>query len=414
MTASLGETTDPKALVPGNPDGLEKKVDDFRKVGEHCVSVRDDLGKVDVGDWSGNAGEAFRVAFGQEPPKWTTVGRSLDSATKALTEYADTLRWAQNRAAEAIALWEKGEQQARQTATHAEATAADVEQAGEGYRRQAREVLASAREQLTAAGSQAAGAIRGGSQQPGALDSLVEAVTSGWSMKGKASASGPDAGVSASWPKSEKLGELKAFAELAKASAEGSIKNGPLELSGKAAATVAAEASLSGGLTNEGLAVKAEALAGGKASAEGKTEIGPYAGANAKVEAFAGAKAGAGIRAGMDGLHASADAFAGGKVSAKAGGDIGGLGINATAEGWAGAGAEAGVHFGPDQNGTWRIGANAGAAVGLGGKLGFEVTVDPKDIAATAGDAAEFVGDAAQGVGDTAESAWNTATGWVG
>lgn len=124
-----------------------------------------------------------------------------------------------------------------------------------------------------------------------------------------------------------------------------------------------------------------------------------------------GAKASASGSVGADGLHANAGAFAGAKATGKVGGDVGGIGLNATAEGWAGAGAEAGVDFGPDQNGKWHVGASAGISPALGGKVGVELTVDPKDVAATATDAAQFAEDAAQNVGETASSTWDTVTG---
>ncbi|NYH78421.1 hypothetical protein FHR84_001746 [Actinopolyspora biskrensis] len=244
--------------------------------------MRDDLGKMDVGDWEGGAADSFRASFSKEPPKWMAVRDSLNSASGALLDYAETLRWAQNKAGEAVTLWEKGEAEAQRSPsrTHAANASSSAAQAGDQYREQARELLSHARRELDAAGTRAVAKIRGGAQSPGALDSMVEAITEGWSAKGKTSASGPDAGWSASWPKGEKMGELKAFAQLAKASAEGSLSNGPFKLSGKAAATVAAEASLSGAVTNEGIAAKAEVMAGGKATAQGKAELGPYTGYN--------------------------------------------------------------------------------------------------------------------------------------
>lgn len=416
--AALGETTDVEALIPGFPDHLEDKAAGLRKEADRFTAAGDDLRRVDVGGWWGEAGDAFRETFSKEPPKWFALRDSLDAAAGALTAYANTLRWAQNQAAEAVTLWEKGESATRQAMTRHETFVAQVpfSDPGEQYRQQAREIVTGAREELDAAGTRAAAAIRGDGGKPGALDKLINSVTDGWSSRGKAEGSGPNAGVSASWPKGSKMGELKAFAELAKASAQGSVGNDYVQLSGKAAATVAAEASVAGGVTNEGISGKAEVMAGAKASAQGKAEFGPYAGYNGKVEGFAGASASASASAGLGGLNANASAFAGAKVVAKAGGDIAGIGLNATAEGWAGAGAEAGVNFGPDENGTWHIGVSAGAAPGLGGKLGVELTVDPDDVAETAGDAAQFVGNAAantgEAVGDFAASASDTVTFW--
>ncbi|MDR7302620.1 putative T7SS-secreted protein [Haloactinomyces albus] len=414
----LGETSDPKALIPGSPNIIEDKVAALRKQGERYAAITDELRGVDVGNWWGQAGEAFWSMFSKEPPKWTAVGDSLASTSGALTEYAGTLRWAQGQAAEAIALWEKGEASTHRAMAQYKETSAQApfSDPGEQYRRQAQELLTGAREKLDAAGTHAAAAIRGDGTKPGALDHLVDEITGGWSAKGKAEASGPNAGVAAAWPKGSKMGELKAFAELAKASAQGSAGNDYVQLSGKAAATVAAEASLAGQVNNEGIGAKAEVKAGAKASAQGKVDFGPYAGYNGKVEAFVGASASASASVGLDGLKANAGAFAGAKATGKVGGDIGGIGLNVTGEAWAGPGAEPGVRLGPDENGTWHIGANAGVSPIVGGKLGFELTVDPDDVAQTATDAAQFVGNAAANTGeaidDFATSTYDSLNPW--
>jgi hypothetical protein len=144
-------------------------------------------------------------------------------------------------------------------------------------------------------------------------------------VAGKAQASGPKAGFEMSGPKDGKLGELKAYAELAKASAEGSISNQFLTVKGKAEAGIGAEATAAASFTNEGLKAEVEASAGAKASAEYRVDAGPL-GYGAKAEGFAGAQAGAGLTAGKDGLEGKAEAFAGAKGSVRGQADIGGIG----------------------------------------------------------------------------------------
>lgn len=416
--AGLGGTTDPRALVPGDPGGIEDKAATLRKEAESYGTAKDDLRTVDTGNWWGQASTAFWDVVSKEPPKWSAVCDSVDTTSGALTEYAGVLRWAQEQASEAVGLWERGEEATRQAAADRSGSSSSTQASdpGDQYRQRAQALLANAREQLAAAATRAAGVIRGDGSNAGALDHFVDEITGGWKSKGSADVSGPTAGVSASGPQGSKMGELKAFAELAKAEAKGSVGNEYVQLSGKAAATVAAEASLAGAVNNEGVSAKAEVMAGAKASAQGKVEFGPYAGYNGKVEGFAGASASASASAGLGGLNANAEAFAGAKAKGQIGGDVAGIGLNATAEGWAGAGASAGVNFGPDQNGTWHIGVNAGVAPGLGGKLGVELTVDPDDVAATATDAAKFVGDATaatgEAIGDAASDAYDTATFW--
>ncbi|MDQ0941819.1 hypothetical protein [Streptomyces sp. V1I1] len=225
--------------------------------------------------------------------------------------------------------------------------------------------------------------------------------TDGWVSEGEAEASGPGVGTSATGPDAAagKLAEAEAHADLGRASAEGSLTNGPMKLAGEAEAYVGAKASAAGGITNEGVKGEAAAFAGAEASAKGTADAGPV-GVYGRAETKAGAEAGINAGAGLEGLQAGAEAFAGAKAGVAGGADIGGIGAGATAEGWAGIGAEAEATFGKGTDGKWHIGAKTGVAVGLGGEVGFEVTVDPGKIADTASDAADAVGDAAGAVGD--------------
>ncbi|MFE1784794.1 hypothetical protein ACFW9F_19980 [Streptomyces sp. NPDC059506] len=217
----------------------------------------------------------------------------------------------------------------------------------------------------------------------------------GWVAEGDSDASGPGAKASASGPdtKSGKLGEAKANADLGRAEAEGKLTNGPMQLAGEAEAYAGAKASAAGGITNEGIKGEAGVFVGGQAEASGRADAGPV-GVYGRAEAKAGAEAKASAGIGLDGLHAGAEAFAGAKAGIAGGADIGGIGVGATAEGWAGPGVGAEATFGKDQEGKWRIGAKAGAAPGLGGAVGFEVTIDPGKVADTVSDAADAVGDA--------------------
>jgi hypothetical protein len=225
--------------------------------------------------------------------------------------------------------------------------------------------------------------------------------TDGWVSEGEAEASGPGVGTSTAGPDAAggKLAEAEAHADLGRAGAEGSLTNGPFKLAGEAEAYVGAKASAAGGVTHEGAKGETNGFAGAEASAKGTADAGPV-GVYGRAETKAGVEAGVSAGAGLDGLHAGAEAFAGAKAGAAGGADIGGIGAGATVEGWAGAGAEAEATFGKGTDGKWHIGAKTGVALGLGGEVGFEVTVDPGKVADTASDAANAVGDAAEWVGD--------------
>jgi hypothetical protein len=227
--------------------------------------------------------------------------------------------------------------------------------------------------------------------------------TNGWVSEGKASATGPDAGFTATGPKYGKEGTLKAYADLFHASAEGSLTKGRLNLSGVSNIYGGARATANYGLTDKGLVAKAEASAGLRALAEGRVQYG-HVGGYGRTEGFAGAEAGVNAGVGLEGLNVGAKAFAGGKVGAAGGVEVAGIGAGATAEGWYGAGAEAKLTLGKGDDGKFHIGAEAGLALGLGGSVGFEFTVDPKKVGDAASDAADVIGDAAGMAGDAAGS----------
>jgi hypothetical protein len=215
----------------------------------------------------------------------------------------------------------------------------------------------------------------------------------GWVSDGEAEASGPGVGTDAGGPNTAKgkLGEAEAHADLGRAKAEGSLTNGPFKLSGEAEAYAGAKAGVEGGITQDGIQGEAKGFAGGEASALGRADAGPV-GVYGRTEAMAGAEAGVHAGAGLEGLEAGAEAFAGAKAGVAGGADLGGIGAGATAEGWAGVGAEADATFGKGEDGKWHVGAKVGVALGLGGEVGLEFTVDPGKIGNTLGDIADGIG----------------------
>jgi hypothetical protein len=174
--AELGETTDPKALVPGDATALQATAHSLDRFGTTLSRVGSGLRAIDDGGWSGQAADAFRNKFDGEPTRWTTCGDSFVSARDALVNYARTLSWAQGEAAAAIDLWERGEQatnqakaahqQQEQQAASAAAAAGEPAPAatpfsdpGEALRQQARDQLGRARGQVVGDGNNAAGIV---------------------------------------------------------------------------------------------------------------------------------------------------------------------------------------------------------------------------------------------------------------
>lgn len=297
--------------------------------------VGEDLGRIRIPSWTGGASGAFWTVFSREPPKWLVIGDQTAVVSDGLVDFGGALRWAQARAAVAIEVWEKGEAATRSAvATHNAAVAQHVPVApfvdpGMQLREEAQELLTQARRQLAEVGDEVSRKIKGGPGldapvgliPDGALDRVVDAVTHGWTATGDAKADGPDAGWKGSFLEDRKLGELKAYAYLASASAEGSLQRGLLELEGKAEAFVGAETTLMAGISGEDFNLRAdliaEGTAGAKATAQGRAEFGVL-GYHGKGEAFAGASANARASIGMDGLSAGAGAFAGARAQLRA------------------------------------------------------------------------------------------------
>ncbi|WP_037815928.1 putative T7SS-secreted protein, partial [Streptomyces sp. NRRL S-1022] len=71
--------------------------------------VSQGLKKVDSSGWKGEGGDAFREKFGVHPAKWAQAAEACKSAADALESYADTVKWAQGQAQEAVELYKKGE-----------------------------------------------------------------------------------------------------------------------------------------------------------------------------------------------------------------------------------------------------------------------------------------------------------------
>ncbi|MFI5664151.1 putative T7SS-secreted protein [Streptomyces sp. NPDC051684] len=59
MTAQLGESTDPKAFIPGEPSRLRHAAGELAKKASSVEAIGDDLRSVRSPGWNGDASEAF-------------------------------------------------------------------------------------------------------------------------------------------------------------------------------------------------------------------------------------------------------------------------------------------------------------------------------------------------------------------
>lgn len=231
--------------------------------------------------------------------------------------------------------------------------------------------------------------------------------TDGWHGSGSiTSSTTPDFSITGSLtPKAGKEMSFKEVLTVASISGEGTLTNGPVELTGNFKVDEEARVFANFGFTNQGLKAQLEASAGLRASAEGHANLGQDAGVYGRASGFAGAEVSDNLKVGLDGASLGAKAFVGEKASGAAGVEVGGVGAGFTADGNVGLGAEAKFNFGPDpDSGKWKIGADVGLTPGIGGDLGFEFTFDPKKFTHAVGDVTSAGSHAAHALGNAAKS----------
>jgi hypothetical protein len=178
--SELGDTDDPKELVPGDVATLEETASGLRKLSVACQEAYAGVSKLDVGHWTGDAAEKFGSYFSAETPKWRDAAEAFGPAVDALTTYKGAVERAQRDAAEAIRIHNeaKAETEAAEkqydaaSSRHEKATLdavftgdaapgplAPFSDPGKAKREQAERILADARKALKEAAAQAAAVI---------------------------------------------------------------------------------------------------------------------------------------------------------------------------------------------------------------------------------------------------------------
>lgn len=172
MAAGLGETSDPRALVPGSPDTLTTTAQSLLAYGDVLVEAGEGLAKIDTENgWSGAAADAFRDRFHGQPSRWVEAGDNFHAAANALYDYIATLRAAQQRAGEAISRYARGDaatataknaHDQRVNEARAQGDSADIpfDDPGEADRSAARATLDTARGNVSSAGHTAAALVK--------------------------------------------------------------------------------------------------------------------------------------------------------------------------------------------------------------------------------------------------------------
>jgi uncharacterized protein YukE len=100
--AGLGQTTDPRALVGGDPAALDERAGTLRRFADHLGAAADGLERIDLRQWTGDAADDFRARFGETPRGWRDAATAFDRASRALDDFGTAVADAQQRAREAI------------------------------------------------------------------------------------------------------------------------------------------------------------------------------------------------------------------------------------------------------------------------------------------------------------------------
>jgi hypothetical protein len=115
MVTQLGETSDPRALVPGDPAGIAGVAGQLYNYAALLTEAGNGLQRIDTkSGWQGAAADAFRARFRGQPGAWIEAGSCFLSAARALDGYVPVLSWAQQEAAEAITQWQAGNKRSAQ------------------------------------------------------------------------------------------------------------------------------------------------------------------------------------------------------------------------------------------------------------------------------------------------------------
>lgn len=434
MGAELGQTTNPKDLIPGEPDvisaDLRGLVETMKKLGP----IGMDLGKVDPPGWLGGASDAFRDIFSKEPPKWEATVETAGVGGQALADYADALGWGQKEAQKAIEMYLQAEAASRTAQANYDSMVASgvtptmpFQDPGTAAAGNAQAVLDNARKIVEAAGGAVAmqlgfepdgegGFKKSGKEREWGAGTDRDPNKPGW-QKGKGGRSYEKSKGSQSdglltdligdTLKSfgielpEKSWEAEAGVEWLKGEIDGEFDGGWVSGEGKLeGAVLGAEAKAEASIGPLGITAAASAEAYlAKGHAEGELKFGEHAGVSGSADGFVGAKAEAEGTVGWLGAQGSAEAFAGAKVEGEASAEVAGLGAGVSGEAWAGVGAEASGQFGMGDDGKFHVGASVGVALGVGGKVGFDFTVDPGAVVDTIESVADDVGEVAADVG---------------
>ncbi|MEV1019759.1 putative T7SS-secreted protein [Streptomyces sp. NPDC050264] len=112
----LGHTDDPTELVHGKPGKIREAAKHLKDFYTAFDKVGRGMRKVDASGWKGEAGDAFHRKISIHPTKWAQAADACEDAAKALDSYADSVKWAQDKAQDAIDTYNRGKRTSAESA----------------------------------------------------------------------------------------------------------------------------------------------------------------------------------------------------------------------------------------------------------------------------------------------------------
>lgn len=419
--SELGQTNDPRALIPGHLATVEADAvtlrDHSRRVGEVGRRLLD----VRVDGWGGQAGPRFAQSWSRQPPAWFRLADALDQANRSLDRYLDTLGWAQDRAAAAIEMWNRGTAETEQAKTRSgyelgsekkwkpntpgkwdtsrpeSVDIAPSADPGVKLRADAEEVLKYARERLRTAGDALARELLMAFSPTDPLRAALAPLdrfagagsVSGTFADGKGFITG-EYGIGRDIDGGRTPDGIEGHARLAQGSFNAGYHDGDLSARAQGRAYIGTEASAAASRGPDGFTANVDAHIGAKATTEADVRYGAFTG-HTDLKAEAGAGLNGALAVTKDRVKAEGGAFAGGRVGVEQSVEAGGIKVGGKAEAWAGAGVKAGFDVGVE-DGKFHLSGELGAALGVGGSVGGSITIDPEEIEKTTREAADAVG----------------------
>lgn len=174
MTAELGDTRDPSALIPGDVAALYRAISAWRVREQNADEVGAALRTMQaVADWTGEAADAYGTRVGAVASGWSAMAAAFRRGGSALEDVAAAIDAARARAGDAVDLWDRAD--ALDAAAFQEPPATPTGWLGpdrraflgSGPRAEARAVLADARAALRDAAQRAAAVLRAAIAVPG-------------------------------------------------------------------------------------------------------------------------------------------------------------------------------------------------------------------------------------------------------